>query len=98
MFRVPTIKNLIKNNTELALNIFNKGMYVKVSDNIYDAEKLMKNNKLEFIPISKYCNKAKKDIMIAYMTKNDVEVQVKFQEWSDYEDRKCRNDSNPFSG
>jgi hypothetical protein len=98
MFKVPQIKNLIKKNTELALNIFNKGLYIKVSDNIYDAEKLMKNNDLNYVPISKYCKKENKDIMIAYMTKNDVEVQVQFQEWNDYEDRKCRNDCNPFSG
>jgi hypothetical protein len=98
MFKVPIIKNLIKKNTELALVNFNKGLYVKMNDNIYDAEKLMKDNDLDFIPISNYCKKNKKNIMIAFMTKNDVDVQVKFQEWNDYEDRKCRDDMNPYRG
>ena len=92
------IKNLLKYNTELALNNFNKGLYVKANDNIFDAEKLMIEHKLDFIPISKYSKKEKKEIMIAYITKNDVEIQVQFQEWNDYEDRKCRDDMNPYKG
>ncbi len=92
------IKNIIKYNTELALINFNKGLFVLTNDNIYDAQKLMKENNLDFIPISNYCKKEKKRIMIAYMTKQDVEVQIQFQEWNDSEDRKCRADMNPYKG
>jgi hypothetical protein len=98
MFRIPKIKNIIKNNTKLALSIFNKGVYIKATDNIYDAEKLMNDEDLIIIPISNYCKKDKINKMIGYMTKHDVEVQVRLQEWNDYEDRKCRDDMNPYRG